>query len=133
VSAVVCFKIVTVQEKAHCVEWFIETKSTTQVQQNFKKSVWLTRYDIKHCYDQFMETGSVLKVSCPGRPCVSEDQDETTREAFQHSPIKSTCHESRKLQIAHSTTHRVLRKHLKLYACKVQTVQALRDSDKQKE
>jgi hypothetical protein len=47
----ICFKMATVQEKAHFMEWFIETKSITQVQQNFRRLCGRqdvpSRHDIK--------------------------------------------------------------------------------------
>jgi hypothetical protein len=84
----------TVQEKSCYVEWFIEKKSTTQVQQNFRRVYGgrdvPSRCDIKQWYDWFMETGSVVKVSRLGRPRVPKAQVETIREAFHNSPTKST-------------------------------------------
>ena len=53
----------TPQEKAQCVSWFIETKSDTQVQRNFRTKygkVPPARSSIREWHKKFMDTGSVL-------------------------------------------------------------------------
>ncbi|GBL97025.1 hypothetical protein AVEN_254079-1 [Araneus ventricosus] len=53
----------TPQEKAQCVAWFIETKSDTKVQRNFRNQYGReppSRPTIPAWYMSFMETGSVL-------------------------------------------------------------------------
>ena len=122
----------TPQEKAQCVEWFIETRSDTQVQRNFR-----TRYgrnpplrtSIREWYKRFMETGSWQKQKSTGRASTSAADVERVRESFQQSPRKSIRHASRELGLPTTTVHRILYKRLKLYANKLQVLQELKPND----
>ena len=64
-----------------------------------------------------------------GRPRTSEENIERVRQAFQRSPIKSICTAARQLELPRSTVHKVLHKNLRLYAYKVQILQALQPND----
>ena len=58
----------TPQEKAQCVEWFIETRSDTQVQRNFRTRYGRnppSRTSIRELYKRFNETGSCQKQKVP--------------------------------------------------------------------
>ena len=57
-----------------------------------------------------------------GRPRTSEER---VRQAFQRSPMKSIRTAARQLELPRSTVHKVLHKNLRLYAYKVQMLQAL--------
>ena len=64
VAKVEFMKMSSPQEKAHCIFWFIETKSDIQAQRNFRckygrKSP--ARPTIRAWHKKFMETGSVLQ------------------------------------------------------------------------
>lgn len=123
----------TPQEKAQCVSWFIETKSDTQVQRNFRTKygkVPPARSSIREWHKKFMDTGSVLHKKGAGRPRTSEENIESVRVAFTRSPTKSIRRASMQLQIPRSTVHKVLHKNLRLYAYKVQLLQALLPQDK---
>ena len=55
--------MVTPQEKAQCVSWFIETKLDIQTQQRYRTKNGkdsLSRSSIRQWHKKFMETGSVL-------------------------------------------------------------------------
>ena len=77
------------QEKAQCVEWFIKTRSDTQVQLNFR-----TRYgrnppsqaNIREWCKRFNETGSCQKQKSTGRPSTGAADVERVRESFQQIP-----------------------------------------------
>lgn len=122
----------TPQEKAQCVAWFIETKSDTQVQRNYR-----TRYrkdpparsTIRDWHRRFMDTGSVLHQKGAGRPSTSAENVDRVRAAFERSPGKSVRTAARQLQLPRSTVHKVLHKQLRLYAYKVQLVHALQPDD----
>lgn len=81
------------QEKAQCVEWFIQTKSNTLAQRRFRtchNRSTPSRPSIRAWYKKFMKTGSVEQKKGAGRPRTSEENVEHIQEAFVHSPHKLT-------------------------------------------
>ena len=64
-----------------------------------------------------------------GRPQISEEEIQSVRVAYTRSPRKSIRRASTQLQIPHSTIHKVLHRNLRLYAYKVQLLQALKPED----
>ena len=72
-----------------------------------------------------METGTVFDTRRSGRPRTSEENIERVRQALQRSPMKSIRTAARQLELPRSTVHKVLHKNLRLYAYKVQMLQAL--------
>ena len=60
---------------------------------------------------------------------MSDETVDAVREAFHHSPGKSTCRASNELRVPQGTVVKILHKRLKLYAYKVQTVQSLQPDD----
>ena len=111
------------QEKAQCVEWFIETRFELQVQRNFRTRYGRnppSRTSIREWYKRFKETGSCQKQKSTGRPSTSAADVERVRESFQQNPRKSIRHASRELGLPTTTVHRILHKRLKFYANKVQ-------------
>ena len=64
-----------------------------------------------------------------GRPRTSEENIERVRQAFQRSPMKSIRTAARQLELPRSTVHKVLHENLRLYAYKVQMLQALQPND----
>ena len=72
--------MVTSQEKAQCVSWFIETKSDVQIQRRYR-----TKYgknppscsSNRRWHKKFMETGSVLDAVRTGRPRISAENIES--------------------------------------------------------
>ena len=131
-------KMTTPQEKVLCLSWFIETKSDVQTQRNYRSKYGR---DPPSCpsihlwHKKFMEAGTVFDTRRSGRPRTSEENIECVRQAFQCSPMKSICTAARQLELPRSTAHKVLHKNLRLYAYKVQMLQALQPNDmpKQKE
>ncbi|MCQ7131119.1 DUF4817 domain-containing protein [Salmonella enterica] len=122
----------TPQEKAQCVSWLIETKSDTQVQRNFRTKYGReppSRPTIRAWHKKFMETGSVLQQKGSGRPSTSAGDVERVRDAFVRSPGKSIRTAARQLELPRSTVHKVLHRNLRLYAYKVQLLQALQPDD----
>ena len=58
-------KMSTMQEKAQCVPWFIETKSVIQVQRNFTRKYGRkppAQSTIRAWLEKLMETGSVTEI-----------------------------------------------------------------------
>uniref|UniRef100_UPI0035901D9E thioredoxin domain-containing protein 17 isoform X4 n=1 Tax=Myxine glutinosa TaxID=7769 RepID=UPI0035901D9E len=111
----------TPQEKFQCVEWFIETRSDTQVQRNFRTRYGRkppSRTSIREWHKKFKETGSCQKQKSTGRPRTSAADVERVRESFQQNPGKSIRRTSRELGLPTTTVHRILHKRLKLYAYK---------------
>ena len=131
-------KMTTPQEKSQCVSWFIETKSDVQIQRNYRSKYGRdppSRPAIRLWHKKFMETGTVFDTRRSGRPRTSEENIERVRQTFQRSPMKSIRTAARQLELPRSTVHKVLHKNLRLYAYKVQMLQALQSNDmpKQKE
>jgi transposase len=71
---------------------------------------------IRKWYQQFKETGSVVKGHSPGRPSTSQDDTERIRVAFQRGPKRVVWNVSRQLQIPKITVHDVVHRRLKLRA-----------------
>ena len=125
-------KMTTPQEKAQCVFWFIETKSDVQTQRNYRSKYGRdppSRPSIRLLHKKFMETGTVFDTRRSGRPRTSEENIERVRQAFQRSPMKSIRTAARQVELPRSTVHKVLHKNLRLYAYKVQMLQALQPND----
>ena len=115
-------KMTTLQEKAQCVSWFIETKSDVQTQQNYRSEYGRnppSRPSIRLCHKKFMETGTVFDTRRSGQPRTSEKNIERVRQVFQCSPMKFIHTAVRQLELPRSTVHKVLHKNLRLYAYKV--------------
>ena len=74
-----------------------------------------------------METGCIFDRKRSGRPSI--DDVDAVRVAFHRSPRKSIRVASNELAIHRSTVHKVLHKRLRLHACKLQIVQALKLDD----
>ena len=84
-----------------------------------------------------MERGSVLDVVRSGRPRISGENIERVRRLFterlfSRSPIKSIRTAARELQLPPATVHKALRMGLRLYAYKMQMLQAVQPNDKPK-
>ena len=125
-------EMTTPQEKAKCVPWFIETKSDVQTQGNYRSKYGRdppSRPSIRLWHKKFMETGTVFNTRRSGRPRTSEKNIERVRQAFQRFPMKSIPTAARQLELPRSTVHKVLYKNLRLYAYKVQLLQALQPND----
>ena len=75
-----------------------------------------------------MKTGTVFDTRS-GRPRTSEENIERVRQAFQRSPMKSIRTAARQLDLRRATVHEVLHKNLRLFAYKVQMLQALQPND----
>ena len=76
-----------------------------------------------------METGTVFDTRRSGRPRTSEENIKRVRQAIQCSPMKSIRTVARQLELPRSTVHKTLHKNLRLYAYKVQMLQALQPND----
>jgi hypothetical protein len=85
---------------------------------------------IKAWYDKFLDTGNVLLQSGSGKKRTYDETVEHVMEAFKRSPTKSIRRASLELNIPRSTVHKVLHKRLRLYAYKVQILQALEPNDR---
>ena len=80
-----------------------------------------------------METGSVLQRKRAGRPQISKKEIESVRVAYIGSPRKSIHEASTQLQIPRSTIQKALHRNMRLYAYKVQLLQAPEDKSRRKE
>ena len=105
----------TLQEKAQCVFWFIETKSDVQTQRNY-----LTKHGrdplsrpIRSWNKKFMEPGLVFGAGRRGRPRTYEENIERVRQAFHHFAIKSICIGAKQLKLPRSTVHKLHRRTIK--------------------
>lgn len=123
----------SVQEKARCVLWFHESRSVITVQRRFRLEYGRnppSNNSIKRWYRQFEQTGSVQHRKGAGRPPVSEAIVDQVRELFTRSPGKSTRRASLELELPRSTVLKILHKHLKLHAYKIQLLHELKPNDK---
>ncbi|KAG8261353.1 hypothetical protein J6590_074595, partial [Homalodisca vitripennis] len=80
------------QEKAQCVEWYIETKSDIVVQRRFRTRYGRhppSRNSIRAWYDKFMLTGSIKHSKNNGRPKLPNEAIENVQQTFLRSPQKS--------------------------------------------
>ena len=115
--------MVTPQEKAQCVFWFIKTKSDVQTQRRYRTRYGKnppSRSSIRRWHKKFMETGSVLDAMRTGRPRISEENIESVRQAFSRSPMMSIRSTFRQLELPPTKVLKVLHKRLRLHAYKVQ-------------
>ena len=81
-------------------------------------------------HKKFMETGSVLQRKQAGRRQILKDEIESVQVAYTRCPRKSIRGASTQLQILRSTIHNALHRNSRLYAYKVQLLQALKPKDK---
>ena len=94
--------MVTPQEKAQCVSWFIETKSDVQTQRRYRTKYGRdppSRSSIRRWYKKFMERGLVLGAVRSGQPRTSAENIESERQAFSRSPMKSIRTSARELEL----------------------------------
>jgi hypothetical protein len=101
------------KEKAQYVEWFMVTKSDTQIQKHFSTTHHKTppsRPSIQVWYKEFRETGSVLHKKGAGRSVVSDENVERICVVFISSPHKSILAATHELHVLHLTRHWVLTK-----------------------
>ena len=118
------------QEKAQCVSWFIETKLDIQAQQNFRCKYERkppARPSVRARHKKFIETGSLLQKKGAGQPQISEEIESVQ---VAETPRKSIRGAFTQLQIPRSAIHKVLHRSVRLYAYKVQLLQALKPEDK---
>ena len=86
--------MVTPQEKAQCVSWFIETKSDVQTQRRYRTKNGKdppSCSSIRRWHKKFMVTGSVLDAVRSGRPRTSAENIERVRQAFSHKVHPYCC------------------------------------------
>ena len=79
-----------------------------------------------------METGTLLHKPRSGRPRTCEEDNKRIHQSFSRSPRKSIRTAFVELQVPKSTIHKVLHKKLRLYAYKIQLLQALKPDGKPK-
>ncbi|GBM41115.1 hypothetical protein AVEN_63306-1 [Araneus ventricosus] len=99
----------SIEQKAQCVLWFHETKSTINIQRAFRHCYGRNPHDtksIKRWHEKFNKIGSVTDLPRSGRPSVSQATVELVRQSFQRSPTKSTRQASRELEIPQTTLDR---------------------------
>ena len=128
-------KMASQQEKAFCVLRFEVSRSVITVQREFRarfRKDAPCRNNITRWYRQFVETGCLCKGKSPGRPRMSDDNNERVRQAFLRSPRNSVARASRELDMPKMTVWKVLRKRLCFKPYKMRLVQALTPADKVK-
>ena len=124
--------MLTNQEKAQSVLWYHKLKSPTAVQREFRNEFEKDPphiNSIKRWFKNFMETGCILDRKRSGRPSIDKETVDAVRVAFHCSPKKSIRVASNELAVSQSTVRKVLYKQLRLYAYKLQIIQALKPDD----
>lgn len=128
--------MLTAQQKAQCVLWYAEFKSIVIVQRQFRVTYPGQNSPddkaIRRWFNQFRDTGSVLKGHSPGRPKTSDDKVEEIRQSCIRSPKKSIVRRSLQLNVPKSTLHDVVRKRLRLRAYKIQLRHQIKPVDRPK-
>ncbi|PSN35096.1 hypothetical protein C0J52_24422 [Blattella germanica] len=82
----------TVQQKVKCCYWLAEYNFPIAVQRRFKQEYGANapdRHTIMKCYNQLLETGSLLRKKGSGKIPAPAARVEDVRQAFQRSPSKS--------------------------------------------
>ena len=98
--------MVTPQEKAQCVSWFIETKSDVQTQRRYRTKYGKDqppRSSIRRWHKKFVETGSVLDTVRSGQPRTFVENIKSVRHGFSRSPVKFIRTAARELQLSLTT------------------------------
>ena len=111
-------------------------KSVRQTQRLFNREFGInsapTRRIIYAIHRKFMETGSVVDAQRSGRPKsgLSEENIRVLEEAYVLSQGKSIRRAAVELEISRSSIQRMLRKDIKAFPYKLQTVHKLEEEDK---
>ena len=104
--------MVTPQEKAQCVSWFIKTQSDVQTRRRYRTKYGKDsppRSSIRRWHKKFMETGSVLVALRSGQPRTSAENIGSERQAFSPSPVKGICSAARELELPLTTVQQCTR------------------------
>jgi hypothetical protein len=123
-------------EKAFSVLAFHETKSVVTVQLQFRRKYGKnppSRLSVRAWYYQFVTDGCVCRGKSSGRPFVSTELVETTRQSFVRSPHKSVQRVSKELDVTKTTVWQVPRKRLHLRPCRLQILRQIKPTDKLKQ
>lgn len=122
----------SMQQKAKCVEKFIELKSVTAVRR------WYTRTygnpapsanSLRQWRREFQERGTVGHRPRSGRPQINDADVARIERAFQEQPTKSLRVASAELGIPFSTIRKVLHEKLKMFPYKISFLQQLLPED----
>jgi hypothetical protein len=92
--------MVTIQGKAMCVLWFLETKSVIKMQRRYRTQYGIDPHSdnaIQRWLKQCQVTSNVLHRKVAGRPSASQEEVDRIQEAFSRSTQKSTRRTSLKL------------------------------------
>jgi hypothetical protein len=111
----------SVQQKAQCVIWLAQSKSTATVQHNFhhthgrdppvSKAIWFW-------FNHFKGSGTTKKCPPPGKLWISEEHMKHIRLSCQHTPQKSAA-QTLQLVLSKTTIQNVLHNRLRLYTYKL--------------
>lgn len=129
----IVFKMATIQQKVFCVLEYDKTFSFITVQRAFRRMYPGNpppgKQSILRWYNQFKETGTIVKGKSSGRPRVSNETVERVRASFVRSPQKSTYRASRELDIPQPTVWKILRTRLRMKPYRIQLLQTLKPED----
>lgn len=124
-----------IQHRIACVEWFIETKSVTITQRNFRREFRLRnapcRNTILSWYTTFRTVGSLKDKSPPGprRTVSTPENRERVRLSAIRSPKKSARSRAAALGMSDKTVRRILHS-MKFHPYKIANVQELSENDR---
>lgn len=122
----------SMQQKAECVEKFIELRSVTAV-----RRWYTTKYgnpapsenSLRQWHRQFRDRGTLGHAPRSGRPRISDADVARIERTFQEQPSKSLRVASAELGIPFSTIRKVLHEHLKMFPYKLSFLQQLGPDD----
>jgi hypothetical protein len=120
------------EQKSFCALDFHVYKSVVNVQRHFRTTFGTdppSGKSVLKWYLQFQDTGCICKRKSTERPSTEEEAVEPVRTSSVRSPRKSTYRANRELGIPQKTVWRVLRKRLQTRPYRLQSLQALKNSD----
>jgi hypothetical protein len=129
--------VLTIEEKVFLVQHVLHNgdKYTENVQQKFAQQFPDAqvphRNAVRNLINKFHETGSVQDAPQSGKPSTSEETVLNIQDRMLQSPSNSVRWLSQQVHVSKNTTHRILRKNLKLYPYRMSIVHQLKERDHQ--
>ena len=121
------------QEKATCALWMAELGSPDKARRKFYRENGRKRAphrsSVKRWYEQLKNTGFVVSQTKRGKKPTDQETVETVSKLFKDLPQISVRQAAQHLPLSKTTIHKLVRKEIKLYPYKIQTVHALREGD----
>ena len=124
----------TIEQKANCVTWFIQTGPITQIKRNFRRTYRTqapARNSILRWVENFQTTGGggVERRQSHGRPVTASEVQQKILTYFNTHPRRSIRRAERDLSIPRSTIHVILCRRVRMFPYKLRIVHQLEARD----